>query len=120
MRTAGSWSESSGGEHRFQDGRFGAGPEFQLRRAPQSLRTMRALVALCLAAAMALMLSPMQERVSRALNEHDDLPGLMVTSVVAVAILIPVVIVLVLLANQASTFYEWALPRLAAWGFTTF
>jgi predicted PurR-regulated permease PerM len=70
---------------------------------------MRVLAGLGLATAMAVMLSPMHERVARALNERDGLPALTVTSVVAVAILIPVVTVLLMLANQAKTFYEWVL-----------
>ena len=80
---------------------------------------MGVLVDLGFATAMAVMLSPIQERVDRALNERDGLPALTVTSVVAVAILIPVAIVLLMQAYEANTFYEWVLSRLIPWGFAT-
>ena len=80
----------------------------------------RFLVDIGLATVMALMLKPTHERVTRALNGHSGASALIITLGVMVVILIPVVALLVMVASQALTFYNWVMPHLSTGGLDTF
>jgi predicted PurR-regulated permease PerM len=80
----------------------------------------RFLVDIGLATAMALMLHPVHERVTRALRGHRSLSALLITLGVNAAILIPVVALLLVAAREGRACYAWLTAQLSSQGLETF
>ena len=76
----------------------------------------RFLVDIGLATALALMLNPMHQRITRSLNGRRAHSAFIITLGANAAILMPVVALLVMVAGQARALYTWVMPHLSAAG----
>lgn len=70
------------------------------------------LLAFAVAASVALLLAPLQRRLTKALGQRATLAAALLVLVTTVAILVPLVSSLAILGNQARSFFGWLKPRL--------
>ncbi len=70
------------------------------------------LLTFTVSASVALLLAPLQRRISRALGNRSSAAAALLVLVVTAAILVPVLSSITILANQAVAYFDWVKPRL--------
>jgi predicted PurR-regulated permease PerM len=72
------------------------------------------VITLALATAMALLLKPLHNRLTRYMGGRPGIPALLLVLALGVIILVPVMGMLAAIAAQALTFYDWLEPQLTS------
>ena len=70
------------------------------------------LLMFAVAASVGVLLAPLQRRLAKAFGGRESLAAGLLVLVTTIAILVPVVVSLHLLARQALLFFEWIRPHL--------